>query len=41
MQAALDADISCIGFPGALAQDDDFINALIVTDDVSPTNISN
>ena len=41
MQAALDADISCIGFPGALAQDDDFINAIIVTDDVSPTNISN
>ena len=36
MRSAIDANLKCIAFPGALAHDNNFSNAHLVTEDLSP-----
>ena len=40
MSAALAAGVRCVGFPGAFAGDNDFTGALLVTDTLSPEQLS-
>ena len=41
MRSAINANIKCIAFPGAMALDNDFIAALHISDDLSPNNLFN
>lgn len=41
MRSAINANIKCIAFPGAMALDNDFSAALHITDDLSPNNLFN
>ena len=41
MQAALAAEIRCIGFPGAFSKDNNFSGAALVTDNISTNNLVN
>ena len=36
MRSAIDANLKCIAFPGALAHDNNFSNAYLITEDLSP-----
>ena len=40
MRSAIDANISCIGFPGAYALQNDFSNAILVTDNLSKIGLT-
>ena len=41
MRSAINANIKCIAFPGAMALDNDFSAALHISDDLSPNNLFN
>ena len=41
MRSAINANIKCIAFPGAMALDNDFSAALHISDDLSPNNFFN
>ena len=41
MQAALAAEIKCIGFPGVFSKDNDFSGAVLITDNISTNNLVN
>ena len=41
MRSAINANIKCIAFPGALALDNDFSDAFYISDNLSPNNLFN